>query len=418
MRFKVLPNHAINYFGLDFDSKIKHIFLGWFLDNKILKYQEVPNVTNTMRSNRLKEVLLFGLLVFMAFPGSLAQSDTKPFIVVLDAGHGGRDPGNVGNGFKEKDIVLDVTLQVGKILEAEPGFDVVYTRKTDVFIELYDRAPVANRIDADIFVSIHCDSHHTQAYGAGTFVMGLDKSAKNLNTAKKENEVIFLEDNYEETYAGFNPNSPESLIGLELMQQEYLDQSIMLAGLIQANMVNNLKRRDRSVRQDVFWVLHHSYMPSVLIEMGFLTNNSEGPYINSKKGRKEMAREIAKGIINYRKNLALATSDFQDPVITETEIEQAIDSASERIFEGVVFKVQLAASSRKLATKPQNFKGLKDVTRQKEDGMWKYFYGATSDYNKIELMKAYAREKGYDSCYVVAYRDGVKVKLSEILEGE
>ena len=131
-----------------------------------------------------------------------------------------------------------------------------------------------------------------------------------------------------------------------------------------------------------------------------------------------MAREIAKGIINYRKNLALATSDFQDPVITETEIEQAIDSASERIFEGVVFKVQLAASSRKLATKPQNFKGLKDVTRQKEDGMWKYFYGATSDYNKIELMKAYAREKGYDSCYVVAYRDGVKVKLSEILEGE
>ena len=370
-----------------------------------------------MRSNYLLPALLICSLLSLVPQHARAQNDTKPFVVVLDAGHGGRDPGNLGNGFKEKDIVLDVTLKIGNILEAEPGFEVVYTRKTDVFIELYDRAPVANRIDADIFVSIHCDSHNSQAYGAGTFVMGLNKSEKNLNTAKKENEVIFLEDNYEETYAGFNPNSPESLIGLELMQQEYLDQSIMLAGLIQANMVNNLKRRDRSVRQDVFWVLHHSYMPSVLVEMGFLTNNSEGPYINSKKGRKEMAREIANGIITYRKNLALATSDFQDPVITESEIEQAIETTEERIFEGVTFKVQLAASSRKLATKPQNFKGLKEVTREKEGGLWKYFYGSTSDYNKIELMKAYAREKGYDSCYVVAYRDGEKVKLSEILDG-
>lgn len=348
---------------------------------------------------------------------SHAQMAGKEFIVVLDAGHGGRDPGNLGNGFKEKDVVLDVTLQIGKILEQEPGMKVVYTRKTDVFIELYDRAPVANKIDADIFVSIHCDSHHTQAYGFGTFVMGLDKSAKNLNTAKKENEVIFLEENYEETYAGFNPNAPESLIGLELMQQEYLDQSIMLAGLIQSNMVNNLKRRDRSVRQDVFWVLHHSYMPSVLVEMGFLTNNKEGPYINSKKGRREMAREIANGIITYRKNLALATIDFQEPEITENEIEEAIETVETRIYEGVTFKVQLAASGRRLATKPQNFKGLKDVTRSKEGDLWKYYYGETSDYNKIELMKAYAREKGFDSCYVVAFKDGEKVKLSEILGG-
>lgn len=370
-----------------------------------------------MRSNRLLPSLLFALALVFTLHCGYGQTDGQPFVVVLDAGHGGRDPGNLGNGFKEKDIVLDVTLKIGKILESTPGFEVVYTRKSDVFIELYDRAPVANRIDADIFVSIHCDSHNSQAYGAGTFVMGLDKSAKNLSTAKKENEVIFLEENYEETYAGFNPNSPESLIGLELMQQEYLDQSIMLAGLIQANMVNNLKRRDRSVRQDVFWVLHHSYMPSVLVEMGFLTNNKEGPYINSKKGRKEMAREIANGIINYRKNIALATSDFQDPVITETEIEQAIETAEERIYDGITFKVQLAASSRKLATKPQNFKGLKDVSRQKEDRLWKYYYGATSDYNEIELMKSYAREKGFNTCYVVAFRNGEKVKLSEVLEG-
>jgi N-acetylmuramoyl-L-alanine amidase len=146
-----------------------------------------------------------------------AQTPSKPFIVVLDAGHGGKDPGNRGNGFYEKDIVLDVTLQVGKILEAHKDIKVVYTRKTDVLIDLYKRGPIANAVDADIFVSIHCDSHTSQAHGVGTFVMGVDKSGKNFETAKKENEVIYLEDNYEEKYAGFDPNSPESFIGFSLM---------------------------------------------------------------------------------------------------------------------------------------------------------------------------------------------------------
>ena len=203
---------------------------------------------------KLTTIFVLGLFTFLlpTLMGNKMYAQ-KQFVVVLDAGHGGKDSGNTGNGYLEKDIVLDVTLQIGKILEAEPGFKVLYTRKKDVFIELDERAPVANRADADIFVSIHCDAFTKEsAYGAGTFVMGLNKSNQNLNTAKKENEVIFLEDNFEERYAGFNPNSPESLIGLTLLQEEYLDQSIMLAGLIQSNMVNNLKRKDRSVRQDVF----------------------------------------------------------------------------------------------------------------------------------------------------------------------
>ena len=176
-------------------------------------------------------VLLLTCALFASF--SVIKNDTqKPFVVVLDAGHGGKDSGNIGNGFVEKDIVLDVTLQIGKILEKVPGIKVVYTRKTDVLIDLYRRGPIANEVDADIFVSIHCDAFTNQAYGVGTFVMGVDKSGKNLNTAKKENEVIFLEDNYEERYAGFDPNRPESLIGLTLMQEEYLDQSINLAGLL------------------------------------------------------------------------------------------------------------------------------------------------------------------------------------------
>ena len=359
-------------------------------------------------------VLLLTCAFFASF--SIIKNDTqKPFVVVLDAGHGGKDSGNIGNGFVEKDIVLDVTLQIGKILEKVPGIKVVYTRKTDVLIDLYRRGPIANEVDADIFVSIHCDAFTNQAYGVGTFVMGVDKSGKNLNTAKKENEVIFLEDNYEERYAGFDPNRPESLIGLTLMQEEYLDQSITLAGLIQSNIVNNLKRKDRSVRSAPFWVLHSSYMPSVLVELGFLTNNKEGPYVNSKKGRRELATQVANGILMYKKNIALGTSNAQNPVITQDEVDAAIKVSQEKIYEDVTFKVQLAAGSKKIATKAYNFKGLKNVAREKFGTLYKYFYGSTSNYTEIQLLKTFAQEKGYSSAYVVAFKDGQKVKLSEVL---
>ena len=359
-------------------------------------------------------VLLLTCALFVSF--SVIKNDTqKPFVVVLDAGHGGKDSGNIGNGFVEKDIVLDVTLQIGKILEKTPGIKVVYTRKTDVLIDLYRRGPIANEVDADIFVSIHCDAFTNQAYGVGTFVMGVDKSGKNLNTAKKENEVIFLEENYEERYAGFDPNRPESLIGLTLMQEEYLDQSITLAGLIQSNIVNNLKRKDRSVRSAPFWVLHSSYMPSVLVELGFLTNNKEGPYVNSKKGRRELATQVANGILMYKKNIALGTSNAQNPVITQDEVDAAIKVSQEKIYEDVTFKVQLAAGSKKIATKAYNFKGLKNVAREKFGTLYKYFYGSTSNYTEIQLLKTFAQEKGYSSAYVVAFKDGQKVKLSEVL---
>ena len=359
-------------------------------------------------------VLLLTCALFASF--SVIKNDTqKPFIVVLDAGHGGKDSGNIGNGFVEKDIVLDVTLQIGKILEKVPGIKVVYTRKTDVLIDLYRRGPIANEVDADIFVSIHCDAFTNQAYGVGTFVMGVDKSGKNLNTAKKENEVIFLEDNYEERYAGFDPNRPESLIGLTLMQEEYLDQSINLAGLIQSNIVNNLKRKDRSVRSAPFWVLHSSYMPSVLVELGFLTNKKEGPYVNSKKGRRELATQVANGILMYKKNIALGTSNAQNPVITQDEVDEAIKVSQEKIYDDVTFKVQLAAGSKKIATKAYNFKGLKNVAREKFGTLYKYFYGSTSNYTEIQLLKTFAQEKGYSSAYVVAFKDGQKVKLSEVL---
>ena len=353
---------------------------------------------------------VFGLLFLASsFINSLNHEPAKLFVVVLDAGHGGKDSGNIGNGFREKEIALDVSLQVGEILSAEPNIKVIYTRKTDVFIALDERAPVANKADADLFVSIHCNAHHTQAQGAETFVMGLSKSEKNLNTAKKENEVIFLEENYQERYKGFDTNSPESLIGLTLLQEEYLDQSIQLAGLIQNNFVSHLKRKDRSVKQDVFWVLHHSYMPSVLIELCFLTHNTEGPYINSKKGRKEMAQEIAQGILTYKQELDL-TLQSNDVVPQSQAQESSVVKDSD-----VVFKVQIAASGKKLALEPYNFKGLTEITRVKEKELYRYYYGQTNDYNVIESLRQEALIKGYKGAYIVAFKGGERVALDEVL---
>ena len=359
--------------------------------------------------------LSFCLISFYSFKEH-NNNTVKPFVVVLDAGHGGHDPGNRGNGYKEADIALNIVLKIGAELERNPNIKVIYTRKTNVFIELFERGAIANRADADLFVSVHCDSHHTQAYGAGTFVLGLHANKRNMEVAKKENEVIFLEKNYKENYAGYDPNSPESFIGLTLMQEEYLDQSIMLASLIQNNFINKLKRKDRSVKQAGFIVLHQSYMPSVLVETGFLTNKKEGAYLNSSKGQIEMANSIAKAILSYKENIQLATNDTQNPIITQDEIDKAIEIIEEKIYEGIVFKVQLAASSKILETSPSNFKGLKHVSRMEEKGLYKYYYGGTSDYNRIQLMKTFSQEKGYASSFIVAFKDGKKLNLPEVLK--
>lgn len=319
---------------------------------------------------------------------------------------------------KEKDIALDVTLKVGALLEKQPGIKVIYTRKDDTFVDLFVRGAIANEADADLFVSIHCNGHNSNAHGTETFVLGLHANKQNLEVAKKENAVIFLEENYEENYAGYDPNSPESFIGLTLMQEEYLDQSIMLASLIQNNFKNQLKRKDRSVKQAGFIVLHQSYMPSVLVEIGFLSYKPEGEYLNSQKGQGEIANAVSDAVLSYKNSIQLATDGSQNPVITEKEIESAIAATEENIYEGVTFKVQLAASGKELELQPYNFKGLRELSMNKEGNLYKYYYGETSDYNKILLMKKFAREKGYASCYIVAFKDGKKQKLSSIINSD
>lgn len=362
-------------------------------------------------------ILIASLGIFSSFVKTNVRN-SKLFVVVLDAGHGGHDSGNVGNGYKESDISLNIVLKVGAELEKLPNVKVIYTRKKDVFVELRERAAIANRADADLFVSVHCNAHHSQAYGAETFVLGLHKSQANFEVAKKENSVIYLEDNYEEKYAGFDPSSPESLIGMVLIQEEYLDQSILLASLVQTNIVNNLKRKDRSVKQAGFWVLHNTYMPSVLIETGFLTNRNEGAYLNSAKGQAEMAREIQQAVKTYINSISISSSISKDPIIEAIEVKKAIESTEENLFEGIDFKVQIAASGKKLDPKPSNFKGLDEMTREREDGLFKYYYGKTSDYNKIQVMRSYAQKKGFPSAYIVAFKRGKKINLPEVLKSK
>lgn len=354
------------------------------------------------------------LFLFSLFFLSELQAQQSKFKVVIDAGHGGHDPGASYYGFKEKEIALNITLLAGAILEKNSGIDVIYTRKTDVFLELHRRAAIANKANADLFVSIHANAaSNKSAYGTETFVLGLHKSQENFEVAKKENQVIYLEDNYEEIYGDFDPASPESLIGLTLMQEEYLDQSIELASLIQNNFTTQLKRRDRSVKQAGFWVLHNTYMPSVLIETGFVSNKEEGTYLNSKKGQQEMATAIAKAIKDYYESVkysyVASTSENQiknNPTVNVPEV---------LIYEDVLFRVQIAAGSRKLDTKPKNFKGLTMISREQEDGLFKYYYGNTSDYNLIQALHKEAKEKGYPSAFIVAYKNGQRVQLADII---
>lgn len=366
-----------------------------------------------------------GVFLLLIGPSTIkiySQNSDRPFIVILDAGHGGHDSGNTGfNGkYKESDISLNIVLKVGEVLEKMPNVKVIYTRKTDVFIGLRERAAIANKNHADLFVSVHCNAHKSQAHGVETFVLGLHKNQANFEVAKRENEVIYLEENYEEKYEGFDPQSPDSFIGMMLMQEAYLEQSILLASLVQENIIGNLNLVDRSVKQAGFWVLHNTYMPSVLIETGFLTNAKEGAYLNSKKGQSDMAREIAKAIKSYISSITVSDVSYNttQEIVTTLDTSKIESPVEKDIYEGVVFKVQIAAGSTKLNPTANNFKGLQGVMRERDGNLYKYYIGSTSDYNEAQILKTAARQKGFDSAYIVAYKDGKRVDLTKILQSK
>lgn len=380
------------------------------------------------------------IVTFILMLNSLAgYSQADNFKVTLDAGHGAHDFGAVYEGRIEKNIALAVVLKVGKILAATPQIEVNYTRKTDVFIDLIERANIANRFNANIFVSIHCNANrNTAADGTETYVMGLSKVASNLEAAKKENSVITLEKDYKQKYEGFDPNSPETMIGMTLMQEEYLDNSISLASKVEDAFEDLGKKiRGGGVKQAPFMVLHKAYMPRVLIEMGFISNTIEGNRLNSEEGQDEIAKAISDAIISYKKEYfgSGEVEIFEErpsQKINEKPIKDTVVTTKPKIISqpaaesGVVkktfdvskplFKVQLLASSKRLELIPRNFNGLKNLSVVYGNGVYKYMYGETADYDEAKKQLSEAKEKGYSSAFLIAFINGEKVAIQDVIK--
>ena len=249
-----------------------------------------------------KHVLMKALVLCFCCFSTLVWGAEKPFVIVIDAGHGGKDPGAVGRVAKEKDLNLSVALKLGaRIASKHKDVSVVYTRRTDRFVGLDDRAVIANRCDADLFVSIHANAASTQSVsGTETYVLGLARSKENLEVAKRENAAILLEDNYEQRYEGFDPRQAESYIIFEFIQDKHMDQSIEFASYVQ-RYFKSARRIDRGVKQAGFLVLRKTSMPAVLVEIGYLSNYTEEKYMNSAKGQTTIANAIYEAFVKYKR---------------------------------------------------------------------------------------------------------------------
>ena len=374
-------------------------------------------------------LLLFSSTVF---------SQSNSFKITLDAGHGDHDYGAVYEGRIEKNIALAIVLKVGKILEATPQMQVNYTRKTDVFIDLIERANIANRFNANIFVSVHCNANrNTVADGTETYVMGLSKVASNLEAAKKENSVITLEKDYKQKYEGFDPNSPETMIGMTLMQEEYLDNSIALASKIEDAFADLGKKiRGGGVKQAPFMVLHKAYMPRVLIETGFISNTVEGNRLNSEEGQDEIAVAIAGAIVRYKREYFGAddfpqAGELPSQKAAEKEAEEKVAAVTNNVStrakeplelknlatnSKIIFKVQLLATQKNLEVNTKNFKGLNGVSAVFENNFYKYMYGETTNYNEAKKLLQQAKSNGFNTAYLIAMKDGQKINIQDAIK--
>ena len=317
------------------------------------------------------------------------------FTVVLDAGHGGKDPGAVGRKIKEKDINLEIVLKLGELIKKNnPDVKVIYTRSKDVFVELAERAKIANRNKADLFISVHTNAAQSKAAkGTETYALGLAKTEENLQVAKRENSVILLEDDYSTKYEGFDPTSAESYIIFDFMQSMYLEQSINLASSIQEQFRTNAKRDDRGVRQGAFWVLRATSMPSVLIEVGYISNTEEENYLAQTASRQKLAESIYDAFSHYkadwsRKQSGSIASAPTKTQINKTQQETVINTKSktsgnninsqsdENINNKEDFRIQIMASDNLYKTSSSVFKGLSEIKYYKENNLYKYTYGS------------------------------------------
>jgi len=356
-----------------------------------------------------RKIFRFGVLalLFLMPFWCVAQKGEKIETVVIDAGHGGKDSGALGKNSKEKDLNLAVALKLGNyIKENLPDVKVVYTRDTDKFVELSERAAIANRNNADVFISIHCNSTEktTTVQGAETFVMGESKNEKNLEVAKKENAAILLEDNTD-AYDNFDPNSTEAYILFSLSQSLYQSQSLNLADKVQQQLTNKLGRHDRGVQQAGFLVLWKTSMPSILVELGFINNLKEEQFLNSDKGQSQMALALYRAFEEYKR-------EFESENHTAKAEEEVKPAASSDTY----FTVQFASRDKKVASTDKAFKGVKDVNVYEYNGAFRYISGHFITKAEATKRQAEVRALGYKDAFVIAFINGERGTIKQAEE--
>lgn len=363
-----------------------------------------------MRLNVISILLIFASLTTVQAANPAAKEAEKPFVVVFDAGHGGTDPGAIGQIAQEKDLNLAVSLLAGEMIHEQfPEVKVLYTRETDVFIPLQKRADFANKNNANLFISVHTNASPVSSVkGAETFVLGTERLDKNLDVAMRENAVIKLEADYQTTYHGFDPNSVDSYIMFELMQNQYLDQSLNYATYLQQGFATLLKRGDRGVRQAAFWVLLKSACPSVLIEMGFISNLEEERFLVSTAGQKKIAQNICDAFGSfYRKvtGLKVDTTLQPEPVqeqqpIPTTQTSQTPQTPQIIAPDEPLYAVQIFASHQPVPDKAPQFKGLTGCKYIQKGDWYKYYYGETNSREQASRLQQQLKEK-FPDCFVI-----------------
>jgi N-acetylmuramoyl-L-alanine amidase len=375
-----------------------------------------------MNMNISRKIIIALVLAFsLALPQAGAKSGpNNPFTVIIDPGHGGKDPGAVYKNIREKDIVLNLGLKLGEYLrESMPEVKVIYTRDKDVFVPLHQRADIANRNKADLFVSLHANYCGTPSItGTETFVLGLHRSEENLDVAKKENSVILMEEDYSSRYEGFDPNSSESYIMFEMVQDEHLVQSINLAAAIQGQFKNRAGRKDRGVKQAGFLVLRRTSMPSVLVEAGFLSNNNEALYMNGSEGQALLASAIFRAVREYKTSLDNKSGYKLTVPVKEVVLPPAQAVINEPVPTpdpgSVVFRLQLAATSKEIDTNSPVFKGLANIERLKINPVYKYFYGRTDSFEEIQQLKTRIKSL-FPDAFVVAFEGDEAIPIKKAL---
>ena len=382
---------------------------------------KLGNLYHIFSRNAIALLLLAALFLCTSFTGDKKTTNSKIRTIVIDPGHGGKDSGTMGTKrFKiyEKHVALAISLKLGDYIKNTfPNVDVVYTRDSDIFLELNERTELANNANADLFISIHCDGFtNSTPSGASVFVMGMSKLKANMDIAIRENSAIYMEDNYQQKYEGFDPKSAESYIVFSLMQNTHLNQSLKIAEEVEKEFSTKANRKSRGVKQAPFYVISRTNMPSILIECGFLTNFKEEEYLHSEIGQEYIASAIFRGFKAYKENYEGITSEkeSEEPIAMKEDRLKAPTPKKEITIEKVVFKVQVGTYLKSML----NVALFKEINAEQQviNGTFKYYVGNETDKSSVDKLNNQLKEKGFKGAFVVAFYKGERISTKEALD--